>query len=265
MKKITISEFMNNPAGKGSNIIPNRQLIIDDFRRRYKQILEHHKFDVTIYKNKEDYFFHVIVPSEDKDKDVTYDVVIQFTMADEDFKNDISLNRYFVKFFSNCPSFTFTYTYVYAENDLLADGFQVKYRDEVLDAPPVVRNPNEVISFEKSTYFACLHLLDKNVYMNKLYLNTHIRSTNIDALIKKIRTTDTILMQYKRAQNKQKKEKEKLKQEIEKKLKSPIKTNNRGVSKIKPDKKLKPTVAQKKKTSSNTKITAKRSTVKKKK
>lgn len=253
MLKYTLKDYMNNPSGKGSTVIPNRQIIIEDFKKRYEKIKEHHKFDTEIYRNKDDYFFHILVPSEDKDKEITYDVIIQFTMLDEDFKNDININRYYVKFFSNCPSFTFTYAYVYNTNNIIVDGFETKYRDEVILNEPNTRNPNQIVSFEKSIYFACLHILSNTTYLNKLYLNSHAKSLNINSLIKRVRTTDKILVEY----NKIKKNKEKYKEVQTKRT-----LNSKGINK-KPttSNKIKPTS----KIKAKNKITAKTSTIRKNK
>lgn len=256
MLKQTLRDYMNNPAGKGSTVIPNRQLVIDDFRRRYEKIKEHHKFDVTIYKVRNDYLFHVLVPSEDKDKDIKYDVVLQFTMADEDFSNDINIHRYYVKFFSNSPSFVYTYAYTYNKNGILINELVNKYTDEVIDNPPGTRNPQQIISFEKTIYFACLHLMSSPSYTNKLYLNSHARSLNFNLLVKNVRTADGILMEYKKAQRK--------KVEKEKKESKPIsKPISRGTTTSTKTNVKKKTVTPKKKPIK--KIAAKKSTIKGKK
>lgn len=261
MIKQTLSEYMNNPSGKGSTFIPNRQLIIDDYKRRYEKIKEHHKFEVTIYKIKEDYLFHILVPSEAKDKDMYYDVVLQFTMADEDFKNEMLLKRYYVKFFSNSPSFVYTHAYAYNSNGILVDFLKKKYNHEVLSKEPSIRNPQEIITFEKSVYFACLHLMNNSItYMNKMYLNSHVRSLNTDLLLKKVRTSDAILLEYKKAEHKKKEKERKNNKEITNrttKTPTPRKEITKSISRNKKTPVGKKTVAKK--------ITAKKSTIKGKK
>lgn len=256
MIKQTLSEYMNNPAGKGSTVIPNRQLLIDDYRRRYEKIKEHHKFDVTIYKIDEDYIFHVLVPSEDKDKDVYYDVVLQFTMHDEDFKNDININRYYVKFFSNSPSFVYSYAYVYNKNGIMVDTLKNKFNHDTLTVEPTTRNPYQIISFEKTVYFACLHIMNTHKYMNKLYLNSHIRSLRPDLLQRKVRTADSILMEYNRAK---KKKEEKIRLERNK-VKASTVHKTTETKKSTQGKKIASTPKQKKQPAK--KITAKKSTIK---
>lgn len=211
MLKITISEYMVNPGGKGSSVIPNRQLIIDDLKARYYKLKKDRPFDMDIYKVGNDYFFHILVPSEDPETDIKYDVVVQFTMAGEDFKNELLLKRYYLKLFSNSPSFVYSYAYVYHKNGILTDYMEKKFKDIELKSSPDIRNPREVISFEKTTYFACLHLTESVGLLNKMYLDGHLKGTKITPLVKNVRTIDAMLLKIKKAKQKKSKAKEKQK------------------------------------------------------
>lgn len=203
-----LKDFIDNPMGKGSMAIPNRQLIKDDLNKRYNKLVKGKKIVTNIYRDGDEYYLHLLIPSE-SERENTYDVVLHFTMGEEDFKFDNFLNRYYVKFFSNCPSFTFTYAFAYNEYGLLIESLANKYKEEVMDDRPVTRNPAEVISYEKSIYFACHHVFSNKKYMNKLFLNSMAKPYNEDEFNKKIRTEDKILVEYKKEANKVKEKKEK--------------------------------------------------------
>lgn len=209
MIKMTISDYLVNPAGKGNATIPNRQLIVDNLKQRYLELSRDKKFEVTIYKVKDDYFFHVLVPSEDRELNHKYDVVLQFTSLDENFTHELLIKRYYMKFFSNSPSFVYSYAYVFHKNGILVDVLTKKMRSDVLQNAPGIRNPREIISFEKSLYFACLHLTQSIDFMNKMYLNTHHKGNKLSTLIKEVRNTDEMLMDIRREKQKQARAKKK--------------------------------------------------------
>lgn len=237
----SLREYLDNPMGKGSTAILNRQLIKDDLNNRYKKLLDKKKFIYTIYQDGHDYFFHFLIPSE-SERDNTYDVVIQFTMGEDNFMSDVNLNRYYLKFFSNCPSFVYTFTYVYNDYDLLIDFLKTKYTDKVLEDNPVVRNPGEIISYEKSVYFACKYLDDHKLLLNKISLSTQIKKHPKKTLLAEVRESDKIMLEIKKEEKRLKDEKEKKKNDLSKKDKP---NNNKiagtkrtGINVVKPSKKI---------------------------
>lgn len=203
-----LKDYIDNPMGKGSMAIPNRQLIKDDLNKRYDKLVKKTKIVTNVYKDGDEYYLHLLIPSE-SERENTYDVVLYFTMDEEDFKFDNFTNRYFVKFFSNCPSFTFTYAFAYAEYGLMIDSLTSKYKEIVLDDRPVTRNPAEVISYEKSIYFACHHVLKNAKYMNKMFLNSIAKKYDETEFNKKIRNEDKILVEIKQEKNRVKEKKDK--------------------------------------------------------
>jgi hypothetical protein len=186
---------MDNPMGKGSSVIMNRDQIKVFLDGRYDALIKKFgDFKFNIYSYKGSYFYHFIIPSESQRRN-TYDVVVQFVNSDdptEDFSGDATLKRYHVKLFSNCPSFSFTYAYVYNEDGRMVDMLQSKYSDVMLTNPPSTRNPGEIASFEKSTYFACKFISEHRTIIDKAYIKRH-SSTDIKAMREKIRNTDTVM------------------------------------------------------------------------
>ena len=221
----TLKEFLDNPMGKGSTAIMNKQLIKDSLIKRYETLKKNKgkKFDITIYKDDDEYYFHIIIPSE-SERSNTYDVVLYFTFEDDkEFKYDNFLNRYYIKFFSNCPSFTYTFAQTFQQYGFLIDSLSNKFKDVVLDNEPVIRNPGQIISFEKSLYYACLYIQESYILKNKMYLNQMSQPFNANILNDKVRTTDTIELEVKKTNNALKEKKKNDESELVKKKESIIK------------------------------------------
>jgi hypothetical protein len=210
----TLQEFINNPMGKGSNAIPSRQLIKDDLDRRFNSLFHNNekqkKIDLDVYKDKNEYYFHFKIPSEGKDRQNTYDVVFHFTVGDQkELANDKDLRRYFVKFFSNSPSFTYTYAYAFNLYGLFVEGLADKFRPETFNNPPVTRNPGEIISYEKTIYFAAHYLLLESKNLNKMSIDAIAKPFKEEVLLKKVRNTDKIALEIKQDEQRVRRDKEK--------------------------------------------------------
>lgn len=205
----TIDEYLDNPMGKGSGAIANRNLIKSDLDTRYTKLLEKHKdFKHYHYHDNTNFYIHVKIPSE-SERNNEYDVVIQFTPSEKEVMNDINLNRYTIKVFSNCPSFTYTYAYVYNDYGLMIDFLKDKYKDIVLQDNPIIKNPGEVINFEKSVYFACKYIKSNKTFLNKVSLVPISKRLIIDQFKKTIKSTDKIELEIKKENNRLKEEKKK--------------------------------------------------------
>lgn len=194
----TLKEFLDNPMGKGSTAIANRNLIRDDLDRRYKKLLKDNKdFKHTVYVEGHDYYFHFLIPSE-SERENTYDVIILLTEEDDNLKYDNFLYRYKVKFFSNCPSFTYTYAHVAFKYDRLINFLSKKYDKEVIKSAPVIRNPGEILNYEKSVYFACKYLIDNPRLLNKMNLKPIAIKLKREELKAKVRTDEKIQLEIKK-------------------------------------------------------------------
>jgi hypothetical protein len=203
----TLHDFVDNPMGKGSNALPGRQLIKNDLKERYEKIVSGKKVDLTIYKKNDEYYFHFLIPSEDPKRKNTYDVILQF-IPDDNSHGDKNLNNYFVRFFSNSPSFTYTYAYAFNLYGLFVEELDHKFDEQTFDSPPVVRNPGEVISYEKTIFFACTYLLTETKYLIKSTIDLIAKNYSETDFAKKIRNTDKIEIEIKREQNRVNREEE---------------------------------------------------------
>ena len=196
-----MADFLNNPMGKGSSVILNRQQVRDYLDLKYQALLDKFgDFKVKIYTHKDTFLYHVIIPSESQRRN-NYDVVVQFVKPETDnrgqninVENDRNISRYHIKLFSNSPSFTYTYAYVYNDYGCMVDQLQSKYPDDVLMNAPTTRNPGEIASYEKSTYYACKYLSTHRLMLDKKFIEHHTVG-NLRDLIKVVRNTDTITLE----------------------------------------------------------------------
>jgi hypothetical protein len=153
---------------------------------------------MNIYTHKKDVYYHLIIPSENKDRDMSYDVIIKFKHTDANNEADQTYRQYQIEFFSNCPSFTYGYAYVAHINGNLVKELVDKYDPKVLKYPPVSKNPGLVFGYEKSIYFACKCILaDKRVLL-KSYVDSYAMPLTPE-VIKSIRHMNRIEEEYARA------------------------------------------------------------------
>lgn len=246
----TLKGFLDNPIGKGTSILPNRDLILNDFKRRHKSMLDKgKKFEVNVYHNEvtDNYYFHVKVPSE-TDRVNDYDVVLQLspTKISTGIIKPPLIDKYEVRFFSNSPSFVYTYAHIMYSNDMMVKFLAKKYSRIVLKKEPVVKNPTGVILYEKSITFAILTVLSNPDYMSRTYLKSIQKTHAENILFTKIRTDEKILEEIQEENVRL----GKIKKDIDKKRKEEV------ARKSKEAKQLSTT----KSTTGNRNITAKKST-----
>ena len=201
--QVTIQQFLQNPTGKYSAYFSRRDRIKADLEERFAEILKNNKgkLDFNVYKIKDNYLFHFKMPSEDPEMDIFYDVCIEFVPVDEQSKNDIRLNNYNIRLFSNSPNFTFTYTYVLYNSDMLIDMLAVKCNKKALTQEPQVRNPIESLGFEKSCYFAALYLREKRLLF-KSVIEQNLSIWDEKKFLASIKTDEQKLAEYNKAKKK---------------------------------------------------------------
>lgn len=206
---ITTKQMLQNPSGKYSAYFSRRDLIIENLKNRFANIYEKYgDFEISIYKEGEDIYYYLKVPSETVEN-FYFDVVIEATPLSPSSKTDYTINNYYLKLFSNSPNFVFTYTYVYEQTNSLIDFLKDKIDEKALTEPPKVRNPIQSYGFEKSVYFALLFINLKKLDKKS---NLKYETLNKDELYKKIATSKSTLKKYTiehRKQSLQKKENKK--------------------------------------------------------
>ena len=113
-----LHEYLKNPTGKGA-IIPGKDLILTNYDYRFQVLNKKKLIELNIYTNDDVVYYHMLIPTENNNRENAYDVVIKFKPVDQSSLLDKSYRQYDVEFFSNCPSFTYTYAYVAKSNGYL--------------------------------------------------------------------------------------------------------------------------------------------------
>jgi hypothetical protein len=150
----TLEDFLAKPFG-------NTEPRSTEFEAKYKKLVSSKRIHMeacTKVDNK-NYLVHIKVGS-DSNETMFYDVVLLFFTESEEISKDVSFRRYFVKFFSNSPSFIYQYAVLYRQNDMLIDALGEKMDALYADKLPEKANPNLRISYDKSIYGACRYMQD---------------------------------------------------------------------------------------------------------
>lgn len=169
-----MSEYMQNPLGKGASalMLSSTRKALDD---EYSNIVQ--KITHTWYSLQNKYYIaHIKIPSKST-SNIVYDVVIEIDI-DSIPKQATTINDGNCRVFSNCPSFVFTYAYVFNKNKDIIPWTKKKYNNKVLNSNPGTRNPTELRNYEKSLYFAIKYITSNGRnYKNGVNLNvTTLRS-----------------------------------------------------------------------------------------
>ena len=245
---------------KGAVKIPIKGMI-EQYHERYQKLLDSGaKFRYQIYKTSGlngRTFVHVKVPSETV-KDFYYDVLIELDIG----KSTRDIEDCDIRIFSNCPSFVYTYAYVFYHlgnegndpkadkkrtgmlismlsrkipNDrLLIPGTEKKLNDEAIENPPVVRNPAGLPLFDKSIYHAIFFIQDNlNV---RTILNGRTYRTE-DQIINSVSDFDTLMAKRKQQEQRDKQRaasKRKADEDAVKLTEKNVRASNRIVQKVKP-------------------------------
>lgn len=225
---MNIEEYLDNPLGKGA-ILPGKNFIINDYNRRFTELVMKNKIECRVLTTKDDYFIHLLIPTESNERDNTYDVVIRFFLTDKHKKVSTTIKGYDIEVFSNCPSFTYTYAYAYNMNGMLISDLKDKYDKEILSKPPMSRNPGIIVNYEKSIYFACKYIIENDKLTSKVHLDSNSSKLTKKYFNDNIRSNSKIEFEIKQSKAKNSK-----KTDSDKKLKKAIgtKSDEHRISKV---------------------------------
>lgn len=156
--EISLRQYVDNPYA-GSAFLASRKAIKKGLNQDFVELLRRDRmkfFAVPYIYTNGDILFHVRIPStEYKYNKLHYDVLFKIKA---DPARRYALRN--VEFFSNSPSFIYTYAYVYYHDHIVIDEFASKLPIMALTVAPEIRNPVESLGYEKSTYFAARYLID---------------------------------------------------------------------------------------------------------
>lgn len=168
--EMSLDEYILNPMGKHNAVLNGamRELMRKTYMKKFDNLMirEHGKMDYNLYIDnaKNEYWAHIKVPSETVEK-FYYDIVFKFYIdASKGGTND--LFKWNVKFYSNDPSFVYTYAYVFNNRNLFIPELKTKMSTIAIKDAPKEKNPDETVGYVKTIYFA--YLLMQNRKLNKL-------------------------------------------------------------------------------------------------
>lgn len=201
-----------HPLGRGNTAI-NFNAKFEELKKKYfTSIVKDIRVSAVKNEKKDIYIFFFKIPSEENDKyptEVYYDVILEFIPKNKSDANASDLKNYNINVFSNSPSFVFTFQYVIKHKYNAVPKCLPYNRLSTLaiTKPPEIRNRNEILTVEKTTWWALFHL-DRNGYLTKELANTIITKKPIDhyikyidsqpAKLKEIKTNQEILSEEKR-------------------------------------------------------------------
>lgn len=188
MATLTISEYLQNPYGKGSSFA-NAGDKMKDLEKEFETLDA--RFASKLYKRHRDYIFHIVVPSASRE-DVSYDVVLEF--RDTQIPKDVTrLDHIPMRVFSNCPSFIFTYANAFRKYDLLCRWLENKYRPDVKKKVAEVKNQYSIIGLERSLYLSMLYIKKHNLGFIETFDMNAEKVPSLHPITSKIRTQDQIM------------------------------------------------------------------------
>lgn len=240
-KSVTIDGFLSNPMGEaGQSMITKRAMdaTLHSYRSEYSSLRKSGKFKVVYYKNKDDIYLKVQVPSSTFE-DFYYDVLFKFDTS----KIKVSkLNTIPVQFFSNSPAFMFTYAYAFKLYSLLIPESYKLLNPKSIKQVPVVKNPDVTVFYEKTILFAIFYLKDANLLdtHNSLYHNSVVTALP-RKIMDTIKSTESKLEEYNNRKKlmveANKKERERIKKEKQKlrdtkKIKSDDNEFNKTINRV---------------------------------
>ena len=194
---LIIAEYLQNPYGKGANIAPNA-VIKSDLMEQYYRLSS--KMTCDWYRPaKNTLVAHLTLPSRTK-RGIHYDIVFEFDITGIDEASVTTMASVPCKVFSNCPSFSYTYANVFDGKKQLCRWLKDKYEKTIFKKDPVVRNPNEIIGYERSIFIAGLYIQRLGIQARLRPLLIRASNRNFHLIAREIQEQNDLERRYAAAQ-----------------------------------------------------------------
>ncbi|MGL5330902.1 MAG: hypothetical protein ACRDD7_16685 [Peptostreptococcaceae bacterium] len=222
---MTFDQYIANPMGIKNAVYSNREIYRKMYGEKLDKILvrEVGKIKYKLYKKDDVYIAHLKIPSEPI-KDFYYDVVIQFYTDKNELQLSRDLKDYYVKFYSNDPSFVYTFAHAMITNDMFIRDLVPRMSKEAVKRVAVEKNPKDEIGYVKSIYFAYLIMRSYSLF-SKVNYESYAEKYNKKNLLKEIVHADEKIEARQKAAEELSKEKKKTKQKEKQNI-----DKNRGFS-----------------------------------
>lgn len=196
LETISMRQMYGNPTGKGSANVASRYAIRNSMNQMFIKNLNNFRrafMAIPYVAQNGTVYFWVKVPSRNyKDNKVVYDAVFEIAPG------DAPLQFRPCKFFTNSPSFVYTYAYVFAQEGLIIDWLMRRLPALSLSRPPIKRNPVESRGYELILYQALSYLIVGNCLTDK-YINKHAIEFNAMRQVEittKVADTQRLIQMY---------------------------------------------------------------------
>lgn len=204
---LTFGDYLANPYGRGVGVAPTA-LIKDTVANA---LINDYPSEITFQTFKADdrqLIFLCRIPSRTK-KAVNYDVVIQLDLSVVEDNVKISIARCPFRCFSNSPSFYYTYANVFQSHDLFCDWLKRKYERKIMRKKPIVRNPSQIVGYERTVYTCMYVILEKTRHKAATDLYNQAVKASYREMAKLIQSQDEVEDAYERAPYTEKVQKQK--------------------------------------------------------
>lgn len=170
---MTFDDYIKNPMGKKNMVFSNMEMYRTMYNDKLGKVLlrETGRINYKLYKNGDDFIIHMKIPSETIPK-FYYDTVVKFSTINPVVKMDKNLRKYDVQFFSNDPSFCFTFAHAFRENDLFIEMLKPKMSKLAIKKEAKERNPGNTVGYVKSLFFMYLIMNSRGLF-EKVNYNTY--------------------------------------------------------------------------------------------
>lgn len=167
---MTLDEYIRNPMS--SSVMTNRKVYFDMYSEKWNTIKlrENGLIRYTLYNTGEEYVVHFKIPSEVVPK-FYYDTIVRFflTKGKKEEEKSRMLTNYDVQFFSNDPSFAFTFAHAFNKNNLFIKDLESRMIPKCLKDRAIEKNPKDEVGYVKSLYFAYLEIKDQGLLLKQLW------------------------------------------------------------------------------------------------
>lgn len=170
---MTFDEYIQNPMGEKNAVISNRTMYRNYYQEKLDKIMvrEQGKVDYKAYTAGKRYIVYIKIPSEVV-PNFYYDVLVEFTPPGKQIVG-FSLEKYNVRFYSNDPSFVYTFAHAFKRNGLFFTEFEDKMSERALKEKADEKNPKDIVGYVKSLYFAYLLMKKRGLFSTALYTNSY--------------------------------------------------------------------------------------------
>ena len=203
---MTFDDYIKNPMGKNNMLFSGLEMYRKMYNDKLSKILlrEAGKINYKLYKDGNSYYIHMKIPSEVVPK-FYYDTVVRFHTINVLLYADKNLRKYDVEFYSNDPSFVYTFAHAFIKNNMFIDILKSKMSKLSVKKVAKERNPQDQVGYVKSIFFMYIIMNTRGLF-EKVMFDTYGSKFNKNILLNDIMDADIKVEQRQEAADKLRKE-----------------------------------------------------------